>query len=176
MHSHGIVIKNLIKMLQKKSQIRVAEIGLGRAGMFSGILESVPGVISEYWGIDPFSSLFATSHEKKRYKNGGGDFYFLKACKMMSRYSQLHIARAASPGIAKIFPDKFFDLIFIDADHSYDAVKADILAWLPHVKLQRFLTGHDYFHREPGVAKAVDEIFGTNFILIKRVWIHQRRV
>lgn len=174
LHSHGIVIKNLIEMLQK-NHIRVAEIGLGRGGMFTEILKSISGLISEYWGIDPFSPLFATSNEKKRYKNGGGDFYFLKACGLMLHYPQLHIVRAASPEVEKIFPDNFFDLIFIDADHSYDAVKADILAWLPHVKLQRFLTGHDYFHRESGVVKAVDEIFGANFLLIKRVWIHQRK-
>lgn len=45
------------------------------------------------------------------------------------------------------------DFVFIDADHSYKGVKADIDAYR---KKCRFLCGHDY-HME-GVKKAVDEI------------------
>lgn len=175
LRSHKIVLKNLIRMFQKDN-LRIAEVGLGQTGAFREILKSISELISEYWGIDPFSTSFATDREKERYKNNRRNSYFFKACKLMSRYPQLHIARATSPEIAKMFPDEFFDLVFIDADHSYDAVKKDILAWLPHVKYRRLLTGHDYFHGEPGVVKAVDEIFGTSIIVIKRVWIHQRKV
>ena len=174
-NSHRIVLKNLLRMLQRKD-IRMVEVGLGKNGVFPELLNSIPELISEYWGIDPFSPVYATRREIRRYKNDGGDLYYLKTCKAMFRYPQLRIIRAPSPEIAKIFPDKFFDLVFIDADHSYDAVKKDILTWLPHVKHRRFLAGHDYFHREPGVVKAVNEIFGINFMLVKRVWIHQRRV
>lgn len=35
------------------------------------------------------------------------------------------------------------DLVFIDADHSYEAVLADMEAWWPHVKLGGLLVGHD---------------------------------
>jgi len=151
----------------------MAEIGLGRTGAFRKILKLIPESIFEYWGIDPFFPSFAIGEEEK-YEKTRTHFY-LKACKSMLQYPQLRIIRAPSPEIAKIFPDEFFDLVFIDANHSYDAVKADILAWLPHVKLRRFLTGHDYFHGESGVVKAVDEFFDTNVIVIKRVWIHQRK-
>ncbi|MGH7127134.1 MAG: class I SAM-dependent methyltransferase, partial [Planctomycetaceae bacterium] len=53
------------------------------------------------------------------------------------------------------------DIIFIDADHSYESTKADILAWLPHVKPGGVMLGHDYRTQQfPGVTQAVDEIFG----------------
>lgn len=57
------------------------------------------------------------------------------------------------------------DLIFIDADHSYDAVKADITAFLPLRKPGGIISGHDYGHPDgawPGVRQAVNEIFWQN--------------
>lgn len=64
---------------------------------------------------------------------------------------------------AKLFPENHFDLIFIDADHSYEAVKADIEAWWPKLKVGGILCFHDYDHNGrswPGVHDAVHERFG----------------
>jgi len=36
------------------------------------------------------------------------------------------------------------DLVFIDADHTPEHVQADIRAWLPKVKTEGILAGHDY--------------------------------
>jgi cephalosporin hydroxylase len=52
------------------------------------------------------------------------------------------------------------DIIFIDADHSYESTRADILAWLPHLKPDGIMIGHDFQVAQfPGVTKAVEEIF-----------------
>jgi hypothetical protein len=54
-----------------------------------------------------------------------------------------------------------FDLIFIDAEHTYEAVKADILAWWKHLREDGVMIGHDYFTKQyPGVNQAVAELFG----------------
>lgn len=54
-------------------------------------------------------------------------------------------------------PDASQDIVFIDGDHSYEAVFADIRAWWPKVRLGGILCGHDYPHRRfPGVRRAVD--------------------
>lgn len=53
------------------------------------------------------------------------------------------------------------DLIFIDACHTYEAVKADIAAWRQHLAAGGVLAGHDYcVPAFPGVRRAVDEAFG----------------
>lgn len=58
------------------------------------------------------------------------------------------------------FADGEVDVVYIDALHRYDAVKADITAWFPVVKNGGWLCGHDYDEqRFPGVVKAVNERF-----------------
>lgn len=47
-----------------------------------------------------------------------------------------------SPGVASTFPDKSFDIVYIDAEHTFASVMADIKAWAP--KAKHLLAGHDY--------------------------------
>ena len=49
-----------------------------------------------------------------------------------------------------------FDLVFIDAAHDYESVRADILAWRPLVRPGGILCGHDY--NWDGVRRAVGEL------------------
>jgi hypothetical protein len=59
--------------------------------------------------------------------------------------------------------DYSLQFVFIDADHTYDAVSKDIRAWLPKVKQdgKSLIAGHDYRGHFRGVTKAVDEFFGN---------------
>jgi len=59
-------------------------------------------------------------------------------------------------------------LVFLDADHRYDAVKSDI-EW--SVKIgAKVVCGHDFGDEWPGVERAVREIFGTNFMTSGSLW------
>lgn len=56
------------------------------------------------------------------------------------------------------FPDNYFDFIYIDSCHLYDSVKADLNDFLPKLKVDGIMAGHDYFNYDNfGVIKAVDE-------------------
>ena len=45
---------------------------------------------------------------------------------------------------AKLFPDESLDWVFIDGDHSYEAVVADLQIWSPKIRPNGILCGHDY--------------------------------
>jgi len=62
---------------------------------------------------------------------------------------------------ADLFEDRSFDVVYIDADHSYPAARSDILKWRQKVKPNGILAGHDYDHHHIGVKLAVDELLGT---------------
>lgn len=53
------------------------------------------------------------------------------------------VHRLTSLAAADRFADETFDWVYIDANHSYDAVKQDLAAWLPKLKPNGQLTGDD---------------------------------
>lgn len=75
---------------------------------------------------------------------------------------------------ARLFPHAWLDLVFIDADHSEEAVLMDIDAWLPRVKPGGLISGHDYHRDEDphvGVRRAVQARFSAGEVRVEgSVW------
>ncbi len=71
------------------------------------------------------------------------------------------IYQMTSKEASKLIKNETLDLVFIDAEHSYEAVKDDIKNWLPKIKAGGIICGHDYNPSWTGTMKAVDEI-GTD--------------
>ncbi len=69
---------------------------------------------------------------------------------------QVVACRGLSTEIAPSF-DQQIDLLFIDADHSYEGVRSDLEAWLPKVKPGGLVAMHDYGWAE-GVRRATREL------------------
>jgi glycosyltransferase involved in cell wall biosynthesis len=66
------------------------------------------------------------------------------------------------------YPDGAFDMVFIDAEHSYDAVRRDIQLWKP--KAKKLLCGHDYTTTWPEVMNAVKDELGEVEV-VDSIWI-----
>ena len=65
-------------------------------------------------------------------------------------------------------------LVFLDADHSYAAVR-DEIAWARALGVP-IICGHDYGVARFGVSRAVDEAFGTGAVTVGgTVWSWERR-
>lgn len=73
----------------------------------------------------------------------------------------VNIVRMPSVEAAKQYRDGSLDFVFIDADHVYDCVSADIAAWWPKVKPGGVLAGDDA--QGKGVDRAVREFFNDKF-------------
>lgn len=72
---------------------------------------------------------------------------------------------------AALIDDGWADFVFIDAGHSYEAVRRDIEDWERKVRLNGWFGGHDYHSSHPGVVKAVDEAFPNRRLLDHWVWV-----
>ncbi len=80
------------------------------------------------------------------------------------------IHRAPSHDAADRFPDAFFDWIYIDGDHFYDAVSRDLALWAPKVKPGGIIAGDDY-RESPvygtDVVRAVDEFAAARGLTVE---------
>ena len=64
-----------------------------------------------------------------------------------------------SVNASKTFDDYSLDMVYIDADHKYESVTEDIACWLPKIKQNGIICGHDYIGYR-GVYDAVSNKFG----------------
>lgn len=67
---------------------------------------------------------------------------------------------------------KLVDVIFIDGDHTYEGVKADIKNWYPQMAKKGVMLFHDHDSSSPGVVRAVSEFVESH--KVKEYWIDPR--
>jgi len=83
--------------------------------------------------------------------------------------------RMTSLEAVKLVEDNSLDFVFIDAMHTYEAVKEDIKAWLPKIRKGGILSGDDYTGKHaPEVKKAVDELL-SDVTTVERTWYIEKK-
>lgn len=88
--------------------------------------------------------------------------------------SPLRLWQEDSVTAASRHDDASVDFCFIDAAHTYDAVRADLRAWWPKMKPGATFAGHDYSAKWPSVVQAVQEFsieIGVPFRRDNNSWI-----
>jgi hypothetical protein len=104
------------------------------------------------------------------------DSLYFRFLKYMMDADVLHYMtpiRMTSVGASKLYTDNSLDFVFIDAFHTYDAVKEDIGVWMPKVRIGGVLAGHDYDW--PEVRRAVDEAFPTGLGVANTSWFINKK-
>lgn len=94
----------------------------------------------------------------------------LKAC---GNDDMVHIWEGDSAGAAAFFHDNEVFALFLDAAHDYDSVHLDLTAWLPKVRPDGILAGHDYHHQP--LKRAVDELVPAACRASATSWIDTSR-
>lgn len=75
---------------------------------------------------------------------------------------------------AKTLNDSVMDFVFLDGDHSYETVKAELQAFERKIRKGGYIGGHDYFSF-PGVVQAVNERYGQDVQvrMDSTIWLHR---
>ena len=85
---------------------------------------------------------------------------------VVQRYAgdpRVTIHRAASREVARSIPDRYFDFVYIDGDHRYEAVLADLILYDPKLSEKGIFLGDDFCdhgaseNAEYGVVAAVNK-------------------
>ena len=75
--------------------------------------------------------------------------------------SFVHYVHRKGQEWAQDCPAESLDLVFIDADHTREDTELLLRAYLPKLRRDGILAGHDYTDTYPGVAEAVHSVLGT---------------
>jgi precorrin-6B methylase 2 len=81
-------------------------------------------------------------------------------CKLFHPYENVEIIRLRSEEAFEMFEDEYFDYVYIDGEHSYEAVTRDLNNYFPKVKIGGYLIGDDYGWT--GIAPAVQDFLKTH--------------
>lgn len=131
-----------------------AEIGVAEGQFSRDILN---------WGVPLLYSVDTWATIKGQCGDGGNDqawhdANYEKAKALLKPFGERSkILRGLSTDMAKIIDNDSLGFINVDCDHSYEGVKADILAWWPKLKVGGVMAFHDYEMPQYGVKRAVTE-------------------
>ena len=153
----------MIKSLVKKEGV-YAEIGV-----FKGVLsEKLVNILNpkELYLIDLYSGIVTSGDQD----GNNVESYNLDNSynELMNKYknsNNIFLLKGFSYDVLNEFNDNYFDMIYLDGDHSYEGVKKDLEVSFKKIKNNGYIMGHDYEANLEktknvynfGVKKAVDE-------------------
>lgn len=155
------------KVIQENNFKICVEVGIGYGLHAREILDNTS--LDKLYLVDPMSYYPNDSFANDVLNYGG----FEKLVKNIKTHLNIHENRYTwyrCPSLSITndqIPDESVDAIFIDADHSYEAVSKDLPFWWNKLKRGGWLLGDDYDSGFPGTTKAVDEFALKNNLKIE---------
>jgi hypothetical protein len=146
------------------------EVGVKFGEFSETILKAWVG--KKLYSIDPWKEFSQTEYQDiaNVSQNEQEEIYQKAVARLAPFGKRSEIIRKTSLEASTQFEDGALDFTYLDAQHHYDAVKEDLAAWYPKLKIGGILAGHDYVPDgkyqagDFGVKQAVDE-FAAKFNL-----------
>jgi cephalosporin hydroxylase len=145
-------------LVQERRPKALLEIGTHNGGTFFVLCQLA----------DPHARVISLDLPGGRFGGGYGG-YRVPVLRRMKRPGQrLHLLRADSHNpstlsqLASVLQGTQLDVLFIDADHSYDGVKKDFEMYSPLVKLGGIIAFHDIVPGHPDLVGGVERFWNEN--------------
>jgi len=146
---------DLLNIMDKN--LVICEIGVFKGDFSKIILDTLSP--KELHLIDVFAGMMCSGD-----KDGNDiiwtnlDEEYVNVKNMFSNNNNVYIHKGYSDNILNEFEDNYFDMVYIDGDHSYEGVKSDLKWSFLKVKNGGLICGHDYISSKfEGVVRAVNE-------------------
>ena len=134
--------RRLVQIFGERGLTEGAEIGVDRARFSAYMFKFIPGL--HLTCVDPWESHFR------------GESRYNSTVARLAPHNATIIRKTSMEALAGV-PDESLDFVYIDANHEFDFVMADIIFWAKKVKFGGIVSGHDYYRsRNAGVVAAVD--------------------
>lgn len=121
------------KMINDNNYVKCVEIGVYKGAFSEILLNKCPSI--NLHSVDLWIDMEGKPMDE-----------IMEGCKvLLSPYADRNkMVKGDSLTASAMFEDNSLDFVYIDADHSYESTMADILAWIPKVRVGGVLAGHDY--------------------------------
>jgi len=162
--------ENVPWLINKYGLRQGVELGVLRGRTLAGILKRCPEV--HMVGVDAWCDLPGGFDYAAVLKNFSHDENHRVTLEKVKPYNdRVEIIRDTTTNASRPIDDNSIDIVYVDAGHDYDNVKADIKNWMPKLKPGGWMTGDDY--EWPGVQKAVNETIPTADVWKNKFWYLQ---
>jgi hypothetical protein len=154
-----------------------AEIGVWKGDFSQAILDvAQPRALHL---IDPW--VFTTAYGKRWYGGGSAsnqqdmDVIYQDVCSRFQHLPGVTIHRSTSSRQADLFPDGYFDWVYVDGNHYYEFVLDDLTRYLPKVRPGGYLTGDDFYwssielEGDQPVRRAVEDFVGRTGLTVRLI-------
>lgn len=142
----------------------VIEVGSWHGRSTRALGDNAMGIVYAVDTWDGSANERDTWHQSARSMDGDHAFYeFMQNNIDLVSRGKIVPVRMSSKNASDFFRRNgiIADMIFIDADHTYEGVVSDIKSWMPLLKPGGLLCGHDYVHSDHmKVIEAVDDVLG----------------
>ena len=150
-----------IKETIGNKELVIAEIGVRSGENAIRFLEQLP--VKQLFLIDNYLPYLDTGSYVTQERQ---DKYYQEMFhKLLPQYEKTILVTLESEKASRLFPDEFFDLVYIDANHEEYFVKRDIDLWWTKVRQHGIMTGHD--SDVSGVFAAIDYFLSNNSVHCK---------
>lgn len=156
----GLIPNEVCRALRALAQRVPAEQAIVEVGSYKGksTCSLASAASAHVWAVDPWD-LAGNETGRHRFAESSTRLAFEAQVASLGLGDRITAIQGFSVAVAEHWDGPPIGLLYIDGDHRYKAVRADFLAWRPHLASGATVIFDDLdTPRNPGVRKVVDEL------------------